>query len=92
MHPSIGCVDNYTGTTRVEDQMSEDVLAARNRVQISLNKFITRKRSELKSLNWNFVNKISDIKWTKMTINFSADKDWPPEFLDYDKNDILYWQ
>ena len=51
MHPSIGCVDNYTGTTRVEDQMSEDVLAARNRVQISLNKFITHKGSELKSLN-----------------------------------------
>ena len=51
VHPSIGGVGNYTGTTRVEDQMSEDVLAARNRVQISLNKFITRKRSELKSLN-----------------------------------------
>ena len=51
VHPSIGGVGNYTGTTRVEDQMSEDVLAAHNRVQISLNKFITRKRSELKSLN-----------------------------------------
>lgn len=51
VHPSIGGVGNYNGTTRVEDEMSEDVLAAHNRVQISLNKFITRKRSELKSLN-----------------------------------------
>ena len=47
----IGHVENYTDTKRVEDQNSEDVFTAQNWAQIRVNKFITRKRSERKSLN-----------------------------------------